>query len=225
VQLAHRDTEIIVMYRQGSTLHQVGGTHLLLASGRTPNTDDLGLDKIGVKTNERGYIVVDDELRTTAPGLWALGEVNGRGAFTHTSFNDYEIVAANLLENGHRSVSDRIKAYAMYIDPPLAHIGMNREQALATGRSVLHASLPMVRVSRARERSETEGFMSVLVDAQSQKILGATILGIEADEVIHCLLDLMYADVPVQTIQHAMHIHPTVSEFLPVLLQKLEPLV
>lgn len=224
VQVARRDTEISLIYRKGSTMVQLGGSHLLLASGRQPNTAGLGLDRIGVRTDPRGYIEVDEQLRTAVPGIWALGEVNGRGAFTHTSFNDYEIVAANLLDKAQRHVGQRIPAYAVYIDPPLAHIGLRKNDVRASGRRVLGATLPMVRVSRARERDETTGFMSILVDADSQKILGATLLGIEADEVIHVLLDLMYAGAPVSVLRQAMHIHPTVSELLPSLVSKLEPL-
>jgi pyruvate/2-oxoglutarate dehydrogenase complex dihydrolipoamide dehydrogenase (E3) component len=225
VNVARRDTDVTIIYRKGSTLHQLDGSHLLLASGRQPNTAALGLDKVGVKTDARGYIQVDDQLRTAVPGIWALGEVNGRGNFTHTSFNDYEIVAANLLDHGQRTVHDRINAYAVYIDPPLAHIGLHKEEARASGRDILYATLPMCKVSRARERDETTGFMSLLVDAHTQKILGATLLGIEADEVIHALLDLMYAAAPVSVLRQAMHIHPTVSEVLPSLVSKLEPLV
>ena len=225
VSVARRDTDVTVIYRKGSTLHQLDGSHLLLASGRQPNTAGLGLDRIGVKTDARGYIDVDAQLRTAVPGIWALGEVNGHGAFTHTSFNDYEIVAENLLEHGQRTVNQRISAYAIYIDPPLAHVGMRKNEARASGRDILYATLPMCKVSRAREREETTGFMSILVDAQSQKILGATLLGIEADEVIHVVLDLMYADASVSVLRHAMHIHPTVSELLPTLVSKLEPLV
>ena len=225
VNVARRDIDVTIVYRKGSTLHQLEGSHLLMASGRQPNTAGLGLERIGVKTDARGYIDVDEQLRTAVPGIWALGEVNGRGAFTHTSFNDYEIVAANLLENGQRTIHHRIAAHAVYIDPPLAHIGMSKAEARASGRPILHASLAMCHVSRARERDETTGFMSLLVDAQTQKILGATLLGIEADEVVHTLLDLMYADAPVSVLRQAMHIHPTVSELLPTLVAKLEPLV
>ncbi|MBT2300190.1 FAD-containing oxidoreductase [Variovorax paradoxus] len=204
--------------------HEIEGSHLLLAVGRRPNTDDLGLDKAGVKTDARGYITVDEELRTSAPGIWALGDVNGRGAFTHTSYNDYEIVAANLLDNEHRRVSDRLPAYALYVDPPLGRVGMTERELRQDGRRALVAKLPMSRVGRAKERSETLGFMSILVDASDQKILGAAILGIEGDEVIHSILDLMAAGAPYTVLQRAMHIHPTVSEFIPTLLGKLEPL-
>ena len=203
---------------------EVVGTHLLLAVGRAPNTHDLGLEKAGVKTDARGYITVDDQLRTSVPGIWALGEVNGRGAFTHTSYNDYEIVAANLLDNDPRSVTDRIQAYALYIDPPLGRAGMTEREVKAAGRKALAGWMPMTRVGRAKERSETQGCMKVLVDAENKKILGAALLGIEGDEAIHSVLDVMYAGAPYTVIQRAVHIHPTVSELIPTLLGDLKPL-
>ena len=204
---------------------KVTGSHLLLAVGRVPNTADLGLTEAGIKTDERGYILVDDQLRTNVAGIWALGDVNGRGAFTHTSYNDYEIVAANLLDHDARRVTDRIPAYALYIDPPLARVGMTEREVRASGRPALVGKMLMSRVGRARERGETLGSMSVLVDAQTKKILGAALLGIEADEAIHALLDVMYADAPYTVIQRAMHIHPTVSELIPTLLGDLKPLL
>jgi pyruvate/2-oxoglutarate dehydrogenase complex dihydrolipoamide dehydrogenase (E3) component len=203
---------------------QVTGSHLLLAVGRVPNTDDLGLEKAGVRTDARGYIVVDDELRTNVPGIWALGDANGRGAFTHTSYNDYEIVAANLLDGGRRRVTDRIPAYALYIDPPLGRAGMTEREAKTSGREVLIGRMMMSRVGRARERGETQGFMKILVDAQTRLILGAALLGIEADEAIHSILDVMYAGAPYTVIQNAVHIHPTVTELIPTLLADLKPL-
>jgi len=203
---------------------QATGSHLLLAVGRVPNTDDLGLEKAGVKTDARGYIVVDDELRTNVPGIWALGDANGRGAFTHTSYNDYEIVAANLLDGGRRRVTDRIPAYALYIDPPLGRAGMTEREAKTSGHKVLIGRMMMSRVGRARERGETQGFMKILVDAQTRLILGAALLGIEADEAIHSILDVMYAGAPYTVIQNAVHIHPTVSELIPTLLADLKPL-
>ncbi len=203
---------------------EITGSHLLLAVGRVPNTHDLGLDKAGVEVNERGYIVVDDELRTNVAGIWALGDCNGKGAFTHTSYNDYEIVAANLLENDPRRVSDRITAYALYIDPPLGRAGMTEAQVRKSGRKALKASRPMTRVGRAYEKGETQGFMKILVDAETQEILGASILGVEGDEVIHCILDVMYARKPYTVIQRAVHIHPTVSELIPTMLDDLKPL-
>ncbi len=203
---------------------EIEGSHLLLAVGRVPNTGDLGLDRAGVQTDARGYIAVDDQLRTRVPGIWALGDVNGRGAFTHTSYNDYEIVAANVLDDDPRRVTDRIQAYALYVDPPLARAGMNDREAMALGRKLLTAKMPMARVGRARERGETQGFMKVTVDAETKSILGAALLGIEADEAIHSILDIMYAKAPYTVIQRAMHIHPTVSELIPTLLAGLEPL-
>jgi pyruvate/2-oxoglutarate dehydrogenase complex dihydrolipoamide dehydrogenase (E3) component len=204
---------------------EVVGSHLLLAVGRVPNTDDLGLDKAGVATDARGYVVVDDELRTNVPGIWALGDVNGRGAFTHTSYNDYEIVAANLLDHDPRRVTERIPAYALFIDPPLGRVGMSEREVRASGKKALVGQMMMSRVGRARERGETQGSMSVLIDAETKKILGAAILGIEGDEVIHLILDVMYAGAPYTVIQRAMHIHPTVSELIPTLLGDLKPLV
>ena len=203
---------------------EVTGSHLLLAIGRVPNTDDLGLDKAGVKTNARGYIEVDDQLRTSVPGIWALGDVNGRGAFTHTSYNDYEIVAANLLDNDPRRVTDRITTYALFVDPPLGRCGMTEREVRASGRKALVGKMMMARVGRARERGETQGFMQVLVDDDTKRILGAALLGIEGDEAIHCILDVMAAGAPYTAIQRAVHIHPTVSELLPTLLGDLKPL-
>lgn len=203
---------------------QITGSHLLLAVGRRPNTHDLGLDKAGVETDDRGSIIVDDQLRTNVRGVWALGDCNGKGAFTHTSYNDYEIVAANLLDNDPRRISDRIVAYNLYIDPPLGRVGMTEAEARKSGRKVLMATRPMIRVSRAREKGETQGFMKVLVDAESKEILGAAILGIGGDEIIHSILDIMYAKAPYTTIQRAVHIHPTVSELIPTMLGDLKPL-
>ena len=203
---------------------EVAGSHLLVAVGRAPNTSDLGLAEAGVTTDDRGFIVVDDELRTNVPGIWALGDANGRGAFTHTSYNDYEILAANLLDGGSRRVSDRIPAYALFVDPPLGRAGMNESEVRASGRKALIGKMMMTRVGRARERGETQGFMKVLVDAETRKILGAALLGIEGDEVVHSILDVMYAGGTCDVITHAMHIHPTVSELVPTLLGALKPL-
>jgi pyruvate/2-oxoglutarate dehydrogenase complex dihydrolipoamide dehydrogenase (E3) component len=203
---------------------EVTGSHLLLAVGRRPNTDDLGLEKAGVQQDKRGYIVVDDQLRTNVPGIWAMGDCNGKGAFTHTAYNDFEIVAANLLENDPRRVSDRIMAYALYTDPPLGRAGATEAEVRNSGRPALVATRPMTRVARAVEKGETQGFMKILVDAESKQILGASILGTGGDEVIHCLLDLMYARAPYTVMQRAMHIHPTVAELLPTMLGELKPL-
>lgn len=203
---------------------EIVGTHLLLAVGRQPNTDDLGLEKAGIKTDSRGFISVDDQLRTNVPHVWATGDVNGRGAFTHTSYNDYEIVAANLFDNDPRRVTDRITCYGLYIDPPLGRVGMTEREARATGRKILIGKMPMTRVGRARERGETQGFMKILVDAETRKILGAAILGIGGDEIVHSILDVMYADAPYTVIQRAVHIHPTVTELIPTMLGDLRPL-
>lgn len=203
---------------------RVVGSHLLLAVGRTPNTDDLGLEKAGVIVDQRGYVAVDDQLRTNVAGIYALGECNGRGAFTHTSYNDYEIVAANLLDGDRRRVTDRINAYALYTDPPLGRAGMTETQARKSGRKALLATRPMTRVGRAVENGETQGFMKILVDADTKEILGASLLGIECDEVIHSILDVMYAKAPYTVIQRATHIHPTITELIPTLLGDLKPL-
>jgi pyruvate/2-oxoglutarate dehydrogenase complex dihydrolipoamide dehydrogenase (E3) component len=200
------------------------GTHVLLAVGRTPNTSDLGLTSAGVATDDKGYITVDDQCRTSIPHIFALGDCNGRGAFTHTAYNDYEIVAANLLDNDPRKISDRIPCYALYSDPPLARIGLTETQVRATGKPALIATRPMTRVNRALEKGESLGFMKVLVDAETHLILGASLLGVGCDEAIHCLLDIMYARAPYTTISRAVHIHPTVSELIPTLLQSLKPM-
>ncbi|HMC59599.1 MAG TPA: FAD-containing oxidoreductase [Candidatus Solibacter sp.] len=204
---------------------EVAGSHLLLAVGRRPNTDDLGLECAGVVRDKQGYIVVDDQLRTNVPGIWALGDCNGKGGFTHTSYNDFEIVAANLLDSGSRLVSDRIPAHALYIDPPLGRAGLTEAEVRLSGRAALMATRPMTRVGRAVEKGETQGFMKVLVDAETRLIIGAAILGMSGDEVIHSILDVMYAKAPYTVIQRAMHIHPTVSELVPTLLGDLKPLV
>jgi len=201
------------------------GSHVLLAVGRTPNTQDLGLERAGVAVDKRGYILVDDQLRTSVDGIYALGDCNGKGAFTHTAYNDFEIVAANLLDRDPRRVSDRIACYAMYMDPPLARIGMTEREVRATGRPALIGTRPMTRVNRAVEKGESLGFMKVLVDAESKKILGASLLGVGCDEAVHCLLDVMYAGAPYTLVERAMHIHPTVAELLPTLLGGLKPLV
>jgi pyruvate/2-oxoglutarate dehydrogenase complex dihydrolipoamide dehydrogenase (E3) component len=203
---------------------EVVGSHLLLAVGRVPNTDDLGLDRAGVKRDARGYITVDDELRTSVPGIWAIGDCNGRGAFTHTSYNDYEIVADNLLNGDHRSVNDRLTAYALFIDPPLGRAGLTEAEIRKSGRKALTGKRPMTRVGRAVEKGESQGFMKITVDAETREILGAAILGIGGDEAIHCILDTMYAKAPYTTLQRAMHIHPTVAELIPTLLGELQPM-
>jgi pyruvate/2-oxoglutarate dehydrogenase complex dihydrolipoamide dehydrogenase (E3) component len=202
----------------------VDASHLLFATGRIPNTDDLGLEHAGIAPDRHGLIEVDGQLRTKAEGVWALGDVNGRGAFTHTSYNDYEVIAANVIDGETRSVDNRIMTYAVFIDPPFARVGMSESEVRADGRAALIATMPMARVGRARERGETDGFMKALVDAATKKILGASIYGIEGDEAIHTFVDIMNADAPYTTLQRAMHIHPTVSELIPTLLGKLEPL-
>ncbi len=203
---------------------EVTGSHLLLAVGRRPNTDDLGLDRAGVEVDARGFIEVDDQLHTNVDGIWAMGDCNGRGAFTHTSYNDFEIIAANLFDNDPRRVSDRIPCYGLFIDPPLGRIGMTEQQVRASGRKVLVGKRMMATVGRARERSETDGFMKVFVDADTREILGAAILGVSGDEVVHTLLDVMYAKAPYTVIQRAVHIHPTVAELVSTMLGELEPL-
>jgi len=203
---------------------EIGGSHVLLAVGRRPNTDDLGLEKAGVTVDDRGYIAVDDQLRTSAWGIWAVGDCNGKGAFTHTSWNDAEIVIANLLENDPRRVSDRIHTYALYIDPPLGRCGLTESQVRKSGRKALIGKRAMTKVGRAVEKGETQGFMKIVVDAETKEILGAAILGTGGDEAIHSILDVMYAKAPYTLIQRAMHIHPTVSELIPTMLGELKPL-
>src|SRR5215470_4437476 len=222
--IARRGADIVVDLTCGRTSSKIVGSHLLLAVGRRPNTDDLGLDKAGIVVDARGYIQVDDQLRTNVPGIWALGDCNGRGAFTHTSYNDFEIVAANLLDNDPRRVSDRITAYALYTDPPLGRAGMTEAEVRKSGRPALIATMAMEDVSRAFEKGETQGFMKILVDRDSKHFLGASILGVGGDEVIHSVLDLMYAKAPYTVMQRAVHIHPTVSELLPTMLGDLKPL-
>jgi pyruvate/2-oxoglutarate dehydrogenase complex dihydrolipoamide dehydrogenase (E3) component len=219
-----RGTGIAVSIETAGTTSQVAGSHVLVAIGRRPNTDDLGLDRAGVATDSRGYIQVDDQLRTNVPGIWALGDCNGHGAFTHTSYNDFEIVAANLLDHEPRWVTDRITAYALYTDPPLGRAGMTTAEVRKSGRPALVATMAMEDVSRAYEKGETKGFMKILVDAETKQILGASLLGVSGDEVIHCILDVMYAKAPFTLLQRAMHIHPTVSEFVPTMLSDLVPL-
>ena len=228
------DAECISLDRRGNTVvaavscdqgpPEVAGSHLLLAVGRRPNTDDLGLETAGIDVGARGHIHVDDTLQTSVPGVWALGECNGRGAFTHTAYNDYEIVAANLLHDDPWRVTDRIDCYGLYIDPPLGRVGMTERQVRESGRPALVATRPMTRVGRAVEKGETQGFMKVLVDADTHQILGAAILGVGGDEVVHSILDVMYAKAPYTVIQRAVHIHPTVSELIPTMLADLKPL-
>jgi pyruvate/2-oxoglutarate dehydrogenase complex dihydrolipoamide dehydrogenase (E3) component len=224
VEVGKQGNNIAVTIEAAGTKSHVIGSHLLLATGRRPNTDDLGLDKAGIATDAHGYIQVDDQLRTNVPGIWALGDCNGRGAFTHTSWNDFEVVAANLLDNDARRISDRINAYALYIDPPLGRAGMTAAEVRKSGRPALISTIAMEDVSRAVEKGETKGFMKILVDQETRHILGASLLGLAGDEVIHCILDLMYAKAPATVMQRAMHIHPTVSEFVPTMLDDLVPL-
>jgi pyruvate/2-oxoglutarate dehydrogenase complex dihydrolipoamide dehydrogenase (E3) component len=217
----HADsTEVNLDCSAGSP--SVVGSHVLLAIGRRPNTDDLGLDKAGIDTDEGGYITVNDQLETNVGGVWALGDCNGRGAFTHTAYNDFEIVAANLLDNENRKVSDRVPGYALYIDPPLGRAGLSEAQARKTGRPILVSKRPMTRVGRAVEKDETQGFMKVVADAETQRILGAAILGTGGDEAIHGILDIMSADVGYAKLRWAVPIHPTVSELIPTLLGDLK---
>jgi len=228
-KLAKHDEDIVVSVEcagQGTveTHDEIHGSHLLFAIGRRPNTADLGLDKAGVATDPRGYVLVDDQLRTNIAGIWALGDCNGKGAFTHTSYNDFEIVAANLLDNDPRRVSDRIPTYALFIDPPLGRAGMTEAEVFKTGRKAIIGKRPMTRVGRAVEKGETQGFMKIVVDAETREILGAALLGTGGDEAIHCILDVMYAKAPYTVIQRAVHIHPTVSELIPTMLGDLKPL-
>lgn len=202
---------------------EVHGSHVLLAVGRRPNTDDLGLERAGVAVDPHGYIAVDDQLQTSVPGIWALGDCNGKGAFTHTAYNDFEIVAANLLDGASRKVSDRIACYGLFIDPPLGRVGMTEAEARSSGRQIRIGQRPMTRVKRAVEKGQSQGFMKVVVDADSQKILGAAILGVGGDEAVHCFLDTMSAQAPYTTLRDTVHIHPTVAELIPTLLGELQP--
>jgi pyruvate/2-oxoglutarate dehydrogenase complex dihydrolipoamide dehydrogenase (E3) component len=222
VRIRKSDTGFELTPRAGAD--PVQGSHLLLAVGRRPNTDDLGLEAAGVQTDARGYIVVDDQLKTNVDHIWAMGDCNGEGAFTHTSYNDFEIVAANLLDDDPRRVSDRINTYALYIDPPLGRAGMTVGEVRASGRKALLGQRPMTKVGRAVEKGETQGFMQVVVDADSHQILGAAILGVGGDEAIHAILDVMSAKAPYTTLSRTMHIHPTVSELIPTMLQEMSPL-
>ena len=224
LSLAPDGEQIVVGAVCGTVTPAIRASHVLLAVGRRPNTDGLGLELAGIRTDDRGYIVVDDQCRTSADGVWAVGDCNGRGAFTHTAWNDHEIVMANLFDYDPRRITDRIPCYALFIDPALGRIGITETEARASGRKVLRAKMPMQRVGRAREAGETQGFMKVLVDADTQLLLGAAILGLNGDEVVHALLDVMAAKQPYTVISRAVHIHPTVSELVPTLLQQLKPL-
>ncbi|HEV2379406.1 MAG TPA: FAD-containing oxidoreductase [Terriglobia bacterium] len=224
IHFSKRGEEVVAGLDCKDQNREATGSHLLLAMGRRPNTGDLGLEKAGVRTDKSGYVMVDDELRTNVAGIWALGDCNGKGAFTHTSYNDFEIVAANILDHDRRRVSDRIRAYAIYIDPPLGRAGMTAVEVRRSGGKGLVGARPMTRVSRAVEKGETQGFMKVMVDAGTKEILGAAILGPGGDEAIHCILDVMYAKSPYTVLQRAMHIHPTVSELIPTILGELKPL-
>ena len=224
VALAKSGDQVAITVSCEPAPEEVVGSHVLLAVGRRPNTDDLGLDKAGVETDPRGFIGVDDQLRTNVPAIWAIGDVNGRGAFTHTSYNDFEILAANMFDDDPRRVSDRITTYGLFIDPPLGRVGMTEREVRESGRKALIGKMMMTRVGRARERGETQGFMKILIDAETERILGAAILGIGGDEVVHSLLDVMYSDAPYTVIQRATHIHPTVTELIPTMLGDLKPL-
>ncbi|MBI3055437.1 MAG: FAD-containing oxidoreductase, partial [Betaproteobacteria bacterium] len=219
-----RDGKIAVKLDCAGGSREVMGSHLLLAVGRMPNTDDLGLAQAGVQTDARGYIEVNDELCTSVPNIWAIGDCNGRGAFTHTSYNDYEIVADNLLNGEHRSVKDRITAYGLFIDPPLGRAGMTEAEVRKSGRKALIGKRPMTRVGRAVEKGETQGFMKITVDADTRQILGAAILGVGGDEAIHCILDVMYTKAPYTVLQRSVNIHPTVAELIPTILGELKPM-
>lgn len=224
VGVARHGNDIAVQFVRQGIVSQVAGSHLLTAIGRRPNTDDLGLEIAGIEVNDRGFIKVDDQLRTSVPGVWALGDCNGRGAFTHTSYNDFEIVAANILDDKRRQVSDRIPAYALYTDPPLGRVGMTEQEVRGTGRPALVGTVEMKRVGRAYEKGETLGFMKIPVDKASKRILGASFLGLSGDEIVHSILGLMYANAPYTVLQKAVHIHPTVSEYIPVMIGNLRDL-
>jgi pyruvate/2-oxoglutarate dehydrogenase complex dihydrolipoamide dehydrogenase (E3) component len=224
IKAAEKDGEIEVTYNceEGSKTIQI--SHLLLAVGRVPNTDDLGLEKTSVELDDRGYIKVNNELQTSAPHIWALGDCNGEGAFTHTSFNDFQIVNSQLFEKRKRKLSDRFPCYAAYIDPPLARVGLDEKQIKAQGIKAKVAEMPMEKVARAKEKGETAGKMKIFIDAETDRILGATFLGTGADEYIHSVIDQMYAGATYQVMRDAVHIHPTVSELIPTMLEKLRDL-
>jgi pyruvate/2-oxoglutarate dehydrogenase complex dihydrolipoamide dehydrogenase (E3) component len=223
IRLSTRQSDIAVGVNCESGDPEVVGSHVLLAVGRRPNTDDLGLERAGVSLDKHGYIVVDEELRTNVPGIWALGECNGRGAFTHTAYNDFEIVAANLLDGGTRRVSDRIPCYGLFVDPPLGRAGLTETEARARGGQIRIGKRLMTRVGRAVEKGETYGLMKIIVDADTQAILGAAILGVGGDEAVHAVIDTMSTRAPYTTLQRTMHIHPTVAELIPTLLGELKP--
>ena len=223
-EIVRDDGGVRVSYAVGGERKAVSGSHLLIATGRRPNSDGLGLEAAGVAVDGRGYVTVDERLQTNVEGIFAMGDINGRGGFTHTSYNDFEIVAANLLDGDDRKVSDRIAAYNLYIDPPLGHVGMTEAEIRAKGIKALKGVFPMARVGRAREKGETQGFMKVLVDPATKQILGASLLGIEADEIVQSLLHVMAMHAPYTVITRTMHIHPTVSELLPSLFADLQPL-
>jgi pyruvate/2-oxoglutarate dehydrogenase complex dihydrolipoamide dehydrogenase (E3) component len=215
---------VLLSLNSGSRLASVEGSHLLVALGRSPNTADLNLAAAGLEADAKGFIPVDEHLRTKIAGIWAMGDVNGRGAWTHTSYNDFEIVADNVIDGGQRSVANRVPVYGLFIDPPLGRIGMSETEVRKSGKLALMATMPMSKVARAKERGETQGSMKVLVDANTNQILGAAILGIGCDEVVHSLLQLMVAGTPYTAMMETMHIHPTVTELLPTLLAGLKPL-
>jgi pyruvate/2-oxoglutarate dehydrogenase complex dihydrolipoamide dehydrogenase (E3) component len=223
IALARHDQDVAVSVHCTEGSPEAIGSHVLLAVGRRPNTDDLGLDKAGVATDARGYITVNEDLSTNVSGIWALGDCNGRGAFTHTAYNDFEIVAANLLDGEHRELRDRVPAYALFIDPPLGRVGITEAQARDGNRPLLIGKRPMTRVGRAVEKGETEGFMKIVVDAETKKILGAAILGTGGDEAIHGILDIINAGVSYDRLQRAVPIHPTVSELIPTVLGEMQP--
>jgi pyruvate/2-oxoglutarate dehydrogenase complex dihydrolipoamide dehydrogenase (E3) component len=222
--VTRQGNDIAVQIVRDGIASQIAGSHLLMAIGRRANTDDLGLEDAGIAVDDRGFIIVDDQLRTNVPGVWALGDCNGRGAFTHTSYNDFEIVAANILDQKRRRVSERIPAYALYTDPPLGRVGLTEAEVRRTGRPAMIGTIEMKRVGRAYEKGETLGFMKLLVDKASKRILGASFLGLSGDETVHSILDLMYANAPYTVLQKAVHIHPTVSEYIPVMIGNLKDL-
>jgi pyruvate/2-oxoglutarate dehydrogenase complex dihydrolipoamide dehydrogenase (E3) component len=223
ISFAKRGNQLVADLQCLEGAPEIVGSHVLLAVGRRPNTDDLGLERAGVALDKRGYIVVDEELRTNVPGIWAMGDCNGRGAFTHTSYNDFEIIADNLLAGAHRKVSDRIACYGLFIDPPLGRAGLTEAEARAAGKRIRVGKRPMTRVNRAVEKGEPQGFMKAIVDADTDQILGAAILGVDGDEAVHCIIDTMSAKAPYTTLKNTVHIHPTVSELIPTILGELQP--
>jgi len=220
-RVSRTEEGVCVAIRSNEGEQDVFGSHLLVAVGRRPNSSGIGLDIAGIKTDDRGYIQVDEYCRASVEGVFALGDVNGEGAFTHTSVNDAEVVLDHLF-GGSRKQSDRIPVYALFTDPPLGRVGLSEKEALASGRKVLKATKPMSSISRAKEMGETQGFAKLLVDADTDLILGAAILGPGGDEVINMFATIMHSNIPCREYRKVVLVHPTISELMPWVLDNLE---